>query len=285
MEGAVDDRIDLEQRMAALRRLSTRERQVLALRATGTSIPEIAAALVIEPRTVKFHLGNIYTKLSLEHLTQGERQLELARYQSILVGLAGADGSAAPEPEGVVAEPGGGALLVVLEDEDLVAPSVSRRRSAPQAVSRPDRPDDSRTGATPLPGPAVPPSAGTATGPFASFFSSIYGGLTAVIAIGAVAAVAVLSTGRNPHAALTADAAARTVPVPHGKVIEGPLSKRDIEAIKPILRAPEARPDRPERPILVPRAPSAPPAPPAPPAPTAAAPEASAPGSRAGAVP
>jgi hypothetical protein len=60
--------------------LTERERQVLALRATGKTVPELAAVLGVTERTANFHLGNIYAKLGLEQLAPGERQLRLADY-------------------------------------------------------------------------------------------------------------------------------------------------------------------------------------------------------------
>ncbi|MEK9659824.1 MAG: helix-turn-helix transcriptional regulator, partial [Chloroflexota bacterium] len=49
----------------ALALLTPRERQVLGLIAAGYSNPRIAAALVVEPKTVKNHINNIYGKLRL----------------------------------------------------------------------------------------------------------------------------------------------------------------------------------------------------------------------------
>ncbi|MBM3940018.1 MAG: response regulator transcription factor [SAR202 cluster bacterium] len=45
--------------------LTPRERQVLTLIAQGYSNPRIAAALLIEPKTVKNHINNIYGKLQV----------------------------------------------------------------------------------------------------------------------------------------------------------------------------------------------------------------------------
>ena len=67
--------------------LSPREREVLALRAAGVSLREIARTLCVEQRTVKFHLGNIYLKLGIEAKSQGARQLQLARYGAALAQL------------------------------------------------------------------------------------------------------------------------------------------------------------------------------------------------------
>jgi NADH-quinone oxidoreductase subunit F len=70
--------------LVRLRRLTGREREVLALRIQGTSIREIARRLVVEERTVKFHLGNVYAKLRVDAPSQGARQLALARYRAAL---------------------------------------------------------------------------------------------------------------------------------------------------------------------------------------------------------
>ena len=40
--------------------LTGREQEVLARRSAGQSLAEIAGALGVEPRTVKFHLRNLY---------------------------------------------------------------------------------------------------------------------------------------------------------------------------------------------------------------------------------
>ena len=50
---------------ARVGRLTARERQVLALRAEGRPVAEVAAALRVAPRTVRFHLEQVYAKLGL----------------------------------------------------------------------------------------------------------------------------------------------------------------------------------------------------------------------------
>lgn len=65
---------------AALRRaprFTARERQVLALRAVGRPVAEIASDLVVEPRTVRFHLANPYAKLGVTHRSASARQVAL----------------------------------------------------------------------------------------------------------------------------------------------------------------------------------------------------------------
>ena len=74
----------MSEQLSRLERLSQREREVLALRAAGISQREIARTLCVEPRTVKFHLGNIYLKLAIEAKSQGSRQLQLSRFASYL---------------------------------------------------------------------------------------------------------------------------------------------------------------------------------------------------------
>ena len=59
--------------------LTERERQVLARRAGGETVAGIAAHLLVEPRTVKFHLRNVYAKLGLTQHSHGARQLALVR--------------------------------------------------------------------------------------------------------------------------------------------------------------------------------------------------------------
>ncbi len=60
--------------------LTKREGEVLTQRADGRSIAEIARVLAVEPRTVKFHLQNIYAKLGTRERSQVARQLALTRY-------------------------------------------------------------------------------------------------------------------------------------------------------------------------------------------------------------
>lgn len=83
---------------AALSTLTDRERQVLMLRAAGTAVDEIAATLVVEPRTVKYHLRNIYAKLGLHQRSQGARQLALLRYGQSLANTVGSQGAPEPAP-------------------------------------------------------------------------------------------------------------------------------------------------------------------------------------------
>ena len=48
-----------------LHRLTAREREVLALLTDGATDREIAATLVISPRTASIHVGNILAKLDV----------------------------------------------------------------------------------------------------------------------------------------------------------------------------------------------------------------------------
>src|SRR5918999_3865561 len=73
-----------EYRLEQLRRLTGRELEVLQWRASGRTIPELAADLNVTERTAHFHLGNIYAKLDLASRSQGQRQLELAAYGRLL---------------------------------------------------------------------------------------------------------------------------------------------------------------------------------------------------------
>src|SRR5687767_14107 len=69
---------------AHLAGLTDREREVLSLRAAGHAVAHIATRLTVEPRTVKFHLRNVYAKLGLRQHTHGARQLALAQYAAQL---------------------------------------------------------------------------------------------------------------------------------------------------------------------------------------------------------
>jgi DNA-binding NarL/FixJ family response regulator len=75
------------QLMAASRRtdrldtLTPREREVLALMAEGRSNSAIAEALVVTPRAVEKHVGNIFAKLDLpESGSDHRRVLAVLRY-------------------------------------------------------------------------------------------------------------------------------------------------------------------------------------------------------------
>lgn len=70
--------------MAPHTTLTDREREVLSLRAAGHAVAHIATHLTVEPRTVKFHLRNVYAKLGLQQHTHGARQLALAGYAAQL---------------------------------------------------------------------------------------------------------------------------------------------------------------------------------------------------------
>lgn len=64
-----------------VRRLSTREREVLGLMAQGRSNAAIAAALVVTEKAVGKHIGNIFTKLDLyEEPDANRRVLAVLRY-------------------------------------------------------------------------------------------------------------------------------------------------------------------------------------------------------------
>ncbi|MFI0938711.1 LuxR C-terminal-related transcriptional regulator [Streptomyces sp. NPDC021020] len=54
----------------ALRELTPREREILDLVATGMSNAEVAAALHLSEKTVKFHVSNVLTKLRVRSRTQ-----------------------------------------------------------------------------------------------------------------------------------------------------------------------------------------------------------------------
>jgi DNA-binding CsgD family transcriptional regulator len=54
----------------ALTQLSPRERQVLALAATGMTNDEVAASLEVSVHAVKFHLAGVYRKLDVANRTE-----------------------------------------------------------------------------------------------------------------------------------------------------------------------------------------------------------------------
>ena len=86
-------------RLEQLRRLTGRELEVLQWRASGRTIPELAADLNVTERTAHFHLGNIYAKLDLASRSQGQRQIELAAYGRLLAESGvGATASLRPRP-------------------------------------------------------------------------------------------------------------------------------------------------------------------------------------------
>jgi DNA-binding NarL/FixJ family response regulator len=60
----------------ALSRLSTREREVLALMATGASNLSIADSLVVSTKTVETHVGSILLKLDLPDAAEGNRRVQ-----------------------------------------------------------------------------------------------------------------------------------------------------------------------------------------------------------------
>lgn len=58
-----------------LHQLTGREREVLALIAAGLSNEAVAARLVVAPRTVETHVGNIFAKLGIAEDTQQHRRV------------------------------------------------------------------------------------------------------------------------------------------------------------------------------------------------------------------
>ena len=60
----------------AAARLSSREREVLSLMASGATNPEIATSLFLSPHTVKEHTRSIYRKLEVRNRTEAVRRAE-----------------------------------------------------------------------------------------------------------------------------------------------------------------------------------------------------------------
>jgi DNA-binding CsgD family transcriptional regulator len=55
-------------------RLTPREREILSAIALGMTNEEAAKSLLISPRTVQFHLANIYAKLGVKNRVQAIRK-------------------------------------------------------------------------------------------------------------------------------------------------------------------------------------------------------------------
>lgn len=116
---------DIDSLLSKLELLTEREQEILALRGQAKSISEIAQILVIEVRTVKFHLGNIYEKLGLKNISStAARLLEIQKYYQALIYVPNT-AILTPEPESISEsrepEPSQQALVLVLEDElDLI---------------------------------------------------------------------------------------------------------------------------------------------------------------------
>ncbi|HEX6425907.1 MAG TPA: response regulator transcription factor [Acidimicrobiales bacterium] len=77
----VSQLVGASRRTDGLHRLTPREREVLGLMAEGRSNAAIADALVVTPRAVEKHVGNIFAKLDLpESDTDHRRVLAVLRY-------------------------------------------------------------------------------------------------------------------------------------------------------------------------------------------------------------
>ncbi len=86
-----------EQALDKLSQLTERELEVLRERGKGSAISEVAAALHIENRTVKFHLNNIYEKLELRDVSsRAARLLRIQEYAQLLLEQGQEGGSAEP---------------------------------------------------------------------------------------------------------------------------------------------------------------------------------------------
>jgi DNA-binding CsgD family transcriptional regulator len=69
--------MDKQEAKTKLGSLSKREREVLALFCQGKPYKEIAILLFIEERTVRVHMGNVYTKLELRNFAAPAKRREL----------------------------------------------------------------------------------------------------------------------------------------------------------------------------------------------------------------
>jgi DNA-binding CsgD family transcriptional regulator len=77
-----------ERRRAEARdqQLTAQERQIAQLARAGMSNPEIGARLFLSPRTVQYHLGNVFAKLGISY----RNQLGLVLPADAVTGLPGA---------------------------------------------------------------------------------------------------------------------------------------------------------------------------------------------------
>ena len=62
-------------RVAGNAELTAHEAQIAQLARDGMSNPEIGARLFLSPRTVQYHLGNVFTKLGISSRSQLDRVL------------------------------------------------------------------------------------------------------------------------------------------------------------------------------------------------------------------
>ncbi len=129
---------DIARRLEQLRSLTPREREVLSLVCQVHGYQEIGTTLFVTERTVLFHMGNIYTKLSLVELPRGARQRELGLFCPVLAYLEEAtepeSASGATATEEPPQSPGDLALAVVREDALAVRPSSAVEKWEPSRV-------------------------------------------------------------------------------------------------------------------------------------------------------
>jgi DNA-binding CsgD family transcriptional regulator len=105
-------------RIAKLRGLTKRQRQVLTLRCRGLTFAEIAQEIDREERTVTDHMGNIYERLGIDHLRGTARDLELAEFCRALRELSEEPPAVNDETDDdVLPVPSERALVAVMEDE------------------------------------------------------------------------------------------------------------------------------------------------------------------------
>jgi len=87
---------ELNNRLRQLGDLTPRERQTAALRSVGKSLEEIADTLVITPRTVRFHLDNVYKKLGIPDRNPYQRLRAIGLYAGALEQFAREGGIPVP---------------------------------------------------------------------------------------------------------------------------------------------------------------------------------------------
>jgi methylenetetrahydrofolate reductase (NADPH) len=121
--------------------LTSRERDVLRLRAEGKSAAEAAAALMVQPRTVKFHLRNVYAKLGIGRTSPAARQLALLRaWQALQTHASGVpEVAAAPAVLAMLPVPAGAAGRQAFRTDRKLTQVLARGRFTLSAEVMPPR--------------------------------------------------------------------------------------------------------------------------------------------------
>jgi DNA-binding CsgD family transcriptional regulator len=67
------------QRRSPVATLTPQERQVASVVGSGATNREAAAVLFVSPKTIEFHLGNVYRKLGVRSRTELANSLRVAK--------------------------------------------------------------------------------------------------------------------------------------------------------------------------------------------------------------